>query len=212
MDRIDKRGPRRSEDFLPGDDLALHPRVRQAIHEGNRDRPLTLNWAPVEPDAYDHLGLPNKLNPLATKARRQIITEALAAGDRFISYSRYKQFYTHGQRYYRPTYTYAAILPAVDQLADAGLIEHEKAEPGQRGFQSRFRASAALLSELARVPVVYRPLEIIVLRDADGNPVEYRDNRDTRRMRKRLVELNEGLLSQQIALNGRIIRGGRSPR
>ena len=41
------------------DDLTLHPRVRRAIYEGKRDKPLTLNWAPIEPDAYDYFGLPS---------------------------------------------------------------------------------------------------------------------------------------------------------
>jgi hypothetical protein len=190
------------------DDLTLHPRVRQAIYEGNRDKPLSLNWAPMEPDAYDCLGLPSLNSRNAMKARTQIITEALAAGDHWISYSRHKCFYAHGQRYYRPTYTYHSILPAVGQLADAGLLEHEKMRPGHRGFQSRLRASTALLREFAQVPVVYRPLEIVVLRDADGNPIDYRDNRDTRQMRKNLAALNEGLLSQQIGLGERIIREG----
>ena len=105
------------------DDLTLHPRVRRAIYEGNRDRPLTLNWAPREPDAYDRLALPALGNRNAMKARTQIITEALAAGERFVSYSRDKRFYTYGQRYYRPTYTYHSILPAIGQLADVGLLE-----------------------------------------------------------------------------------------
>src|SRR5262249_28389209 len=61
------------------DDLTLHPRVRQAIYEGNRDKPLTLNWAPIEPDAYECLKLPAVSNRNAMKARTQIITEALAA-------------------------------------------------------------------------------------------------------------------------------------
>jgi hypothetical protein len=190
------------------DDLTLHPRVRQAIYEGNRDKPLTLNWAPIQPDAYDCFGLPALSNAKAMKARTQIITEALAAGDRFTSYSRDKHFYARGQRYYRRTYTYSSVLPAVGQLADAGLIEHEKVPPGYRGFQSRFRASQALLKEMAQVPIVYRPLEIIVLRDADGNPIDYRDNRETRRMRKQLSEFNEILLGQRIALGDRIIREG----
>jgi hypothetical protein len=189
------------------DDLTLHPRVRQAIYEGNRDKPLTLNWAPTEPNAYGHLGLP-ALNPLATKAHTQIIAEALAAGQRFVSYSRHKSFYTHGQRYYRPTYSFHSILPAVDQLAAAGVIEHEKVRPGYRGFQSRFRASAALLAETASTGIVYKPLEIIMVRDAEGNPIDYLDNRDTRRMRKNLAALNEGLLSQQIGLGERIVREG----
>jgi len=187
--------------------LALHPLVRQMIREGTRDRPLTLNWGPVERDAYNCLGL-RDLTPLAMKARTQIITEALVAGDRFINYSRRRSFYTQSQRYYRPTYSYRAIVPAVDQLAAVGLIEHVKMPPGHRGFQSRFRATRDLLKELAPVEVVYKPLELIVLRDADGNPIDYRDNRDTRAMRKRLVEINEGLASQQIGLGDRVIREG----
>jgi hypothetical protein len=185
----------------------LHPLVRQMIREGTRDRALSLNWAPVDPDAYDHLGLPD-LNPLGMKARKQIITEALVAGNSYISYSRRHDFYNENQRYYRPTYSYRAIVPAVDQLAAAGLILHEKMRPGHRGFQSRFRASPDLLKELATVEIKYKPLELIVLRDADGNPIDYRDNRETRAMRKRLAELNEGLQSQQIGIRDRIIREG----
>lgn len=189
------------------DDLTLHPRVRQAIYEGNRDRPLTLNWKPIEPDAFDFLDLP-KLNPIAEKAKRQIMAEALAAGGKFISYSRRYEFYSYGQRYYRDTYSRAAILPAVGQLAAAGILEHEKMPPGHRGMQSRFRAHQSLLVETAKVPIVYTPLEIIVLRDGNGIAIDYRDNRHTRAMRHRLQELNEGLAAQEIGLNGRIIREG----
>ena len=165
------------------DHLTLHPLVRQMILEGTRDKVLTLNWAPVDCDAYRCLGL-RDLAPLATKARAQIITEALVAGNRFVSYSRNRNFYTENQRYYRETYSYRAIVPAVDQLGDAGLIDHDRMPPGHRGFQSRFRAAPQLLNALASAAVRYQPLEIIVLRDADGNPVGYRDNRDTRQMRK----------------------------
>jgi hypothetical protein len=189
------------------DDVPLHPRVRQAILEGNRDRPLTLNWAPLDPHAYDFLGLP-KLNPLATKARTQILTEALSAGDRFVSYSRRKTSYSQGQRYYRPTFTRAAILPAVAQLSDAGLLQHERVPQGHRGFQSRFRASPTLLAETTKVEIIYEPMEIIIVRDVNGLPIDYRDNRQTRAMRRRLEGLNEGLVAQQIGLDGRIIREG----
>jgi hypothetical protein len=192
---------------ITDDERCLHPLVRQMVYEGTRDKPLTMNWGPIERDAYDRLGL-HDLTPLAMKARTQILTEALVAGDRSISYSRNKNFYNDSQRYYRPTYSYRAIVPAIDQLGAAGLIEHEKVRPGHRGFQSRFRAAPALLQELSTVEVQYKPLELIVLRDADGNPIDYRDNRETRAMRQRLTELNEALLSQQIGLGDRIIREG----
>jgi hypothetical protein len=60
------------------DDLTLHPLVRQMVREGTRDKPLTMNWAPVERDVYDLLGL-RDLTSLAMKARTQILTEALVA-------------------------------------------------------------------------------------------------------------------------------------
>jgi len=187
--------------------LALHPLVRQMIRESTRDRALSLNWAPVERDAFDCLGLPN-LSPQATKARTQILTEVLVAGNHYISYSRRPAFYTEGQRYYRPTYSFRAVVPAVNQLAAEGLIEHHKVPPGHRGFQSRFRATPDLIKALAAIAVQYKPLELIVLRDEACNPVNYRDNRETRTMRKRLTELNEGLLSQRIGFGNQIVREG----
>jgi hypothetical protein len=48
----------------------------------------------------------------------------------------------------------------------------------------------------------------IILRDRDGYLVDYRDNRDIRRMRKRLDALNEGLVTQEIAVKDRVIREG----
>jgi hypothetical protein len=188
--------------------LALHPWVREAIHEDNRDKPLTLNWSPAEPDAYDRLGLP-KLTANAMRARDHIIAEALVAGpDQFISYSRRREFYARNQRYYRPTYTYRAIIPAIDQLAAEDLLDHQKMPQGHRGYQSRFRASDLLLKGLDKAKVVYEPLETIILRDRDGYLVDYRDNRDIRRMRKRLDALNEGLVTQEIAVKDRVIREG----
>jgi hypothetical protein len=189
--------------------LALHPLVRRQTLEGNRDKPLTLNWLPAESDAYDCLGLP-RLTPRATVARAQILTEALVTGpDQWTSYSRRKQAYTRGQRYYRPTYTYNAIVPAVDQLASEGFLDHEKMPQGHRGYQSRFRASDLLLDEIGKVPVLYRPLEILILRDADGDLADYRDTPLTKYMRRSLSAINEALVSQEIGLSGRIIREDR---
>src|SRR5262249_15582308 len=187
--------------------FAPPPPIRQKIREGHRGRAFTLDLAPAEPHAPDYPCLP-PLSRLATLARTQIIAEALVRGNDTISYSRRHSFYTDRQRYYRETYSYRSIVPAVDQLAAAGLIEHEKMPPGHRGMQSRFRASQALLKEFAQAAVKYDPFETIILRDADGNPIDYRDNRETRRMRKNLAALNEALLSQQIGLGDQVIREG----
>jgi len=193
---------------MTDDDVPLHPWVRQAILEQNRDRALTLNWRPSEPGSYDHLRLPDLGSANAMKAREQILTEAVVAGPQWISYSRRRSYYTGHNRYRRPTFSYRAVVPAIDQLAKEGLIEHEKMPPGHRGYQSRFRAFPALLTELRETTLLYEPLEIILLRDTNGELVDYRDNRKIRAMRNRLAALNEGLASQQIALDGRVIREG----
>src|SRR5262245_10590671 len=103
------------------DEEWMHPWVREAIHSGERDKPLTLNSLPAEPDMLDCLRLP-KLPHRATTARSHIIAEALAAGDHWVSYSRRRQHYAARQRYYRSAYTYDAIVPTVDQLAAEGLL------------------------------------------------------------------------------------------
>jgi hypothetical protein len=136
------------------------------------------------------------------------LTEALAAGGNYISYSRHKQYYSGASRYCGRFFSYSAIVPAIDLLSTAGVIEHEKMRPGHRGMQSRFRATSQLITETHKIEIVYRPMEIIILRDEEGNAIEYRDNRKTRAMRRHLKELNEGLLAQPIGFNGRIIREG----
>jgi hypothetical protein len=100
------------------------------------------------------------------------------------------------------------ILSAVDQLAKAGVLVHEKVPQGYRGFQSWFCASPELLAEATKVELIYAPLETIIIRDENGRPVDYRDNRLIRGMRKNLTTLNEALTHQEIALHGRIIREG----
>src|SRR6516162_2893625 len=139
--------------------LPLHPWVRQAILEDRRDRVLTLNWRSSEPGSYDRLGLSDLNFANAMKAREQIITEAIVAGpERWISYSRRREYYASHQRYWRATHSYHAIVPAVDQLAGEGLVEHEKMPPGHRGFQSRFRASPTLIAALKETTPLYEPL------------------------------------------------------
>src|SRR6516164_4712510 len=167
--------------FNDDDDITdHHPWIRQAILENNRDRALTLNWRPSDPGAYDRLGLPDLNSANAMEARSQIIAEALAAGRQWISYSRRASYYTDRSRYRPPTYSRRAIIPAIDQLAREGWIEHEKMPQGHRGYQARFRASPALLLALTDVALVYEPMEIIVLRDVNGDLMDYTDNRWTR--------------------------------
>ena len=82
--------------------------------------------------------------------------------------------------------------------------------PGHRGWQSRFKASPELLGRLNEAPlaVVHDPRELIVLRDHDGNIIDYADTRRTDRMRPHIQSINEAIMGAAIKLRGRAIRDG----
>jgi hypothetical protein len=182
---------------------------KRAVNDNEeRDKSLTMNWLPAKPDMFDALRLPRLPRRKAMIARDQILAEALVAGDRWISYSRRKLTYSRPRRYVRSAFTYRSIVPVIDQLAAEGLLDNQRMPSGHRGFQSRFRASDALLRELERASVIYVPKESIILRDLNGDLIDYRDNDDTVRMRSNLAAINEVLTSQEIALAGKIIREG----
>lgn len=177
--------------------------------DSDRDHPLSCHWRPVAPDAYASLKLPPTRSKAATIARAQIITEAFVIGraddDAWVSYSRRRAFYAaHRGRYWPTTYTYDAVVPAVDQLANNGFLTHEKMPSGNLGRQSRFKASAELIKLLNREPfaVIHDPRERVILRDKDGRPVDYTETEGTHRWRRNLHEINQAILSTAIGLRG----------
>jgi hypothetical protein len=86
-------------------------------------------------------------------------------------------------------------VPAVDRLADAGLLEHDRKRPFNLGWQSRFRAGPALVSFIrtATPALEHRPGEPIRLRDVAGDLMGYRDTKRTHAMRQKLSHFNEAL-------------------
>ena len=147
--------------------------------------------------------------------RAQILTEAFVVGradpDGWISYSRRYEFYAaRRSRYWPTTYTFDTIVPAVDQLAAAGLLDHEKMPSGSRGRQSRFRASPELHKRLSDAPlaVLHDPHELVILRDHEGNLVDYSDTERSRRWRRNIEEINEGIMSAAIELRSGLVRNG----
>jgi hypothetical protein len=181
----------------------------------NRDHPLCCHWRPVAPDAYVALGLPPARSRAAAVARAQIITEAFVVGrsdnDSWISYSRREAFYTARRgRYWPTTYTYSTVVPAVDQLAASGLLDHQQMPPGHRGEQSRFKASVKLIKLLSQAPltVIHDPREVIILRGKDGNLIDYDETERSSRLRRNVREINEAILSAAIGIQDRTICEG----
>jgi hypothetical protein len=74
-----------------------------------RDHPLSCNWRPIDPDAFQILGLPLAKSKAAGVARAQIIAEAFVVAradpNAWISYSRRRAFYVGRTRYWPRTYT-----------------------------------------------------------------------------------------------------------
>lgn len=177
----------------------------------DRDYPLTLRWT-TDPDAFSRLGLPPLRTKKATKARAQILTEVFVRGradpDARISYSRHKAHYANQVRRYRPpTYTYDAVVTAINSLAASGAVNHMKAAPGDLGWQSQIWAPDDLTGLL--IPVTYLEQELIVLRDGDDKvAVDYKDTPETRRMRWRLLDIHEIIDSASLGLGSKPIRDG----
>ena len=175
----------------------------------NHDRPLGFHWSVPRLARDLGLCLPRKLEA----ATSSVLAEAILAAEqgKAVSYSRNRNFYANSSRYHGTSYSYANVLSSVAALDAAGLIIDARARPGNLGRQSIFVASDELTDvwdDLVGHQLAYDPREIIRLKDADGELVDYRDTRETRRMRRDLAQDNEHLAALRIDVPG-IERRGR---
>ncbi|WP_323010402.1 hypothetical protein [Paracoccus sp. (in: a-proteobacteria)] len=118
--------------------------------------------------------------------------------DGWISYSRTARHYEMPKRYRNGLYTYRKVVSQVDFLDGLGLIEHDRRQPGERGWQSALRATDELRAIHAKilgptVPILAPPAEVILLRDPNGDLLEYRETQDTGRKRNQVRRINEAI-------------------
>lgn len=173
-----------------------------------RDRPLMGCWR-----LEDGIEVPPGLlrRGKHRDARSLILGEALVAArlnrKRWTSYSRRPAHY--GRSRYRPdALTFATVTQVVDALTEEGMLENDRALPGGRGQQSRFRLTSKGWTMLARLPVAHHKTEPIVLRDADKNLAEYADTEETTRMRRDIRIFNEALRASEIELDSASVAVG----
>ncbi|MDN3575019.1 hypothetical protein [Methylobacterium longum] len=167
-----------------------------------RDRPLSFHWRTRDFERIHALGLYRNVDRKRNSARDAILTEAILAHDegRWVSYSRHKAFYTGIQRYHGTDYTYATVLSVVDELLRLSLIEEQRAASGERGRQSRFRATPRLIEGFAGAVIGHDLREIIRLKDEGGTLIDYRENASTIRMRRELEAINAFIASTDLRL------------
>jgi hypothetical protein len=173
----------------------------------DRDLALSLDWQTIDQNWAAPLNLP----PVPARKRhtsKAILLQAIMAarmGYATVSYSRRTASYVGQRRYHGPNYTYAQVVPAIDQFGQLGLLEQWTPTPGVRGLQSTFCATPLLLQAISPALVariVQRPRELIRLRDADRKLIDYADNEHTNRMRRNLGIINEAVTATSIGYSG----------
>jgi hypothetical protein len=110
-------------------------------------------------------------------------------------------------RYRNIGYTYDSVAGSADFLAAAGWIDNWIATSGRpSGTQSTMVARpkfVELVGGITGDDIVPRPdREPIWLKDSTGALVDYRDNRETSRMRQRLERINEAIGGTTIGVPG----------
>ena len=173
----------------------------------NHDRPLGFHWN--VPGLAQDLGLcaPRKLEAAVSS----VLAEAIlgAESGMAVSYSRNRNFYANSQRYRGTAYTYVTVLSAIALLYHTGWIINRKVPPRHLGWQSSFVATTRLMEAWYRIatPITYVAGEIIFLKNAAGELVDYVETRNTRRLRRDLAQCNACLSHLAIQIPGAERRG-----
>ncbi len=176
----------------------------------HRDQPLTGCWnLLVDP------------NPrTGRRGRKQQAAANILYGDlvvahrfdtnRWVSYSRRREFYACRTRYQSESLTYTTVMCFVEQAVKRGMIENKSSSPGQRGTQSRMRLSTTAVHsfEHAGAKLIFDPPEVLILRDANKRLIDYADNAETRRIRFKLIAINDALAAAKLTHRGQLVRPG----
>ena len=119
-----------------------------------------------------------------------------------ISYPRRNGWWHETRRYRDPDLTYYNVVPAIDDLLDAGLLVEHDLQPAGRptGIQSSY-LPAPWLAEVVLPELRHEVGEVIRLKDAEGRLIDYRDNDRTRRDRAMLAKINRSLSEAEIRLD-----------
>jgi hypothetical protein len=177
-----------------------------------RDRPLDFHWR-VPATAAARTGWKVSGDRDFDQAMRSIMAALVLAGraEEWISYSRRREWYSTGVHYQGTAYTFDRIIGAVDELLCLGLVEEERARPGdhlraqrqsRQSRQSRMRATPKLIDAFAGVSLEYDVRETLRMRDANGDPVAYRETAKTIAMRSDLECLNRAMKKVRLELPG----------
>jgi hypothetical protein len=168
-----------------------------------RDLPLTFRWR-TDSKAIAALGLAPARSGRHDDARNAVLTEAKLAYERnsWVSFSRRPAWYVGRDRYYGDSCRYDAVVSAVADGVNAGMLQEKRASPRTRGRQSRFHATPLLHALLSGAPTGSHLHEVIWLRDDRRRLVNYADTALTRRLRKEIEGINTIMAEIEVDLAG----------
>lgn len=171
----------------------------------SRHRPLGYSWRVPSDELKAVLDLPKMPTAAGDMVCEAIVADAIASAHlypgRRISYSRRAAYWAARIRYTGEGFNRDTVTLAVDKLVEGGiLIDHDRRPPGKRGVQSSYLPSPMLTAfEMPKLNKVRN--ETIILKDADGNMVGYKDTPETRDRRYTLSRVNRVLEAADIRID-----------
>jgi hypothetical protein len=121
--------------------------------------------------------------------------------DMWVMFSRDRNDYNQGKRYNKLFIKYENMIKTVDGLLALGYIEQAKGFKDRvtnKSFDSRMKATNKLIDVIKKKHAVkfemigkYAPDELVVLRDAAGEEIDYDDTKETKAMQDLLVRYNK---------------------
>lgn len=160
------------------------------------DRVLVPHWRARE-ISLQACGLPEMGRGSARNALASLVANAGLAAEtdqEWVSYSRRRRWYA--ARSECGDLTYDNVVHGMAIGVEAGLFEEDRALPGSHldpvPRQSRYRATPLLIERLGKSRFEHvRPASSILLRDADGRPVDYAITDRVGRLRRAMDARNE---------------------
>ncbi|SDM28834.1 hypothetical protein SAMN05216360_101446 [Methylobacterium phyllostachyos] len=181
--------------------------MREQDHESAQARALSFVFQ-VPSDFIAAVGLPKAHTKKLGRATESMLAALAIAADcdnRWISYSRSRDFYAAAGRYEGTDYTYASVLGAVATLIQMGMIEERRSKPGSHlshGLQSRIRPSDRLIDLIGHAPVSYLGRRSpIVMKGEDGKLLDFQDTAETERLVAEVAEVNAFLAGVHVEVS-----------
>ena len=145
-------------------------------------------------------GTPKEINQVTVLLLNLYYTYCLDP-EMWVMYSRDRNDYNEGKRYNKLFIKYDILIATIDKFLELGYIENAKGfqdRNTKKAFDSRMKATQKLIDVIENEHAVtfnmigkYTPDELIVLRNADGEDIDYVDTPELIRMRSELEAYNK---------------------